>query len=126
MYEAFLLKYNEACRLFIVCKIMESIIEDTLLTHLIQNKLIHKNQHGFVPFKSCTTNLLETIDLLTSALNQNVSVDIILNDLQKAFDTVPHNKLLRKLKMYRISQKRCATRFSSWTNFIYYLYKRFT
>ena len=49
----------------IPCKIMESIVRDHIMKHLIDNNLLRKNQHGFVPRKACVTNLLETYDFIT-------------------------------------------------------------
>jgi hypothetical protein len=39
----------------IICKLMEKIIKNELMTYLLQNKLISDKQHGFLPGKSCTT-----------------------------------------------------------------------
>ena len=61
---------------------MESILKDTMFKHLNVNKLIINQQHGFVNNKSCITNLLETLDLLTNALENGFAVDIIFLDLQ--------------------------------------------
>jgi len=49
----------------VVCKVMEGIIRDVLMKYLISNNLISKEQHGFVPKRCCTTNLLETLDMIT-------------------------------------------------------------
>ncbi|XP_065683341.1 uncharacterized protein LOC136096115 [Hydra vulgaris] len=51
----------------IVGKVMERIIKDHMMVFLIENNLISKEQHGFVNNKSCITNLLETLDLITQA-----------------------------------------------------------
>ena len=59
-------------------------------------------QHGFVKKKSCTTNLLETIDFITFAIENGIPVDVVLLDFGKAFDTDAHKRLLLKLKAYRI------------------------
>ena len=42
----------------IVCRLLESIIKDDLMSHLKENNLILDSQHGFVNGKSCTTNLI--------------------------------------------------------------------
>ncbi|CAF1100150.1 unnamed protein product, partial [Brachionus calyciflorus] len=84
----------------ILCKIFERIIKDIMLKHLIDNDLISKSQHGFLPNKSCSTNLLETIDFITEAISLGFSVDIVYTDFAKAFDKVSHQKLLHKLKSF--------------------------
>jgi hypothetical protein len=82
---------------------MESIIKDKIVEHLSTNNLISKDQHGFVKGKSCTTNLLESFDLITKATDNGIPVDIIFKDFSKAFDRVPHTRLcLRKLIAYGI------------------------
>jgi hypothetical protein len=72
---------------------MESIVRDSIMKHLIDNKLISTEQHGFVKNKSCVTNLLATLDLITQALEDGFPIDIIFLDFAKAFDSVPHERL---------------------------------
>jgi hypothetical protein len=60
-------------------------------------------QHGFLKGKSTTTQLLEVYhDILDSVASGN-KVDVIYLDLSKAFDKVPHNLLLLKLKHHSIN-----------------------
>lgn len=81
-----------------VCKIMESIVRDHLLKYLVQYNLISKCQHGFVPGRSCTTQLLECMDEWTEALDEGESLDVAYLDFSKAFDSVPHNRLIHKMR----------------------------
>ncbi len=81
----------------IVCKIMERIIRDQMMVYLVENNLISKEQQGFLNNKSCNTNLLETLDLITQAFGEDYSIDILFLDFAKAFDSVSHFKLLKKL-----------------------------
>ena len=81
---------------------MERIINKSLMHHLIQHKLINRNQHGFVSGRSTVTNLLECTQQWSEALQFRHSVDIIYLDFKKAFDSVAHNKLLTKLQCYGI------------------------
>jgi hypothetical protein len=60
------------------------------------------DQHGFTQNRSCLTNLLETLEEWTEALNDGYGLDAIFLDYQKAFDTVPHQRLLHKLKAYGV------------------------
>jgi len=84
------------------CKLLESIIREELLDHLNRHQLIDKNQHGFVNGKSCLTNLLETLESVTKSLDNSDDVDVIYLDYQKAFDSVSHAGLLKKLQGYGI------------------------
>ena len=97
----------------IVCKIMESIIRDNMVAHLIANELLHASQHGFMNSKSCQTNLLEYLDTLTSLVDQGYDIDVIYLDFAKAFDKVPHLRLLQKLDCCGISGK-VLTWIGSW------------
>lgn len=81
-----------------VCKILESIIRDAILDHLKKYNLIKNTQHGFVKNKSCLTNILEFLEYVTNYIDQGLPVDVIYLDFQKAFDKVPHKRLLLKLK----------------------------
>ena len=45
------------------------------------------------------------MDIITSSLDHRSPVDVIYLDLQKAFDSVPHNRLLLKIESYGISGK---------------------
>ncbi|XP_065645292.1 uncharacterized protein LOC136075783 [Hydra vulgaris] len=89
----------------IPCKIFESILHEKIMLHCNLNGLISIAQHGFVQRKSCLTNLLETRDFLTEAAHKKYPVDMIYTDFAKAFDKVPHIRLLSKLKAYGISGK---------------------
>ena len=67
-----------------------------------ENNLFSKVQQGFVSGRPCTTQLLELMEELTEALDSNEDVDIIYLDFNKAFDRVPHKRLLKKLWGYGI------------------------
>jgi hypothetical protein len=84
----------------VVCKVLEGLIRDRFMQYLENEKLIAKEQHGFVRKKACVTNLLETLDLITHSLAHGKAVDMIYLDFLKAFDMVPHRRLLHKLKGY--------------------------
>ena len=87
------------------CKVMESIIHDSLSNHLLSNNLISEHQHGFLKKRSTVTNLLSSLHHWVSSLNSRKSTDVIYVDFAKAFDSVSHPKLLHKLSSYGISGK---------------------
>ena len=84
----------------IICKTMESIITDNILLHLILNNLEDLKQHGFTRGKSTVTNLIEALNVWSEALSHGFPVDVIYLDYEKAFDKVPHERLLKEL--YRL------------------------
>ena len=67
--------------------------------------LFSSEQHGFISGKSCTTQLQEFLEDLTQALDNGKDVDVIYLDFCKAFDKVPHRRLLKKLWAYGIRGK---------------------
>jgi hypothetical protein len=77
---------------------MESVIKDELMLHLNQQNLIRDSQHGFIPGRSCATNLLTFQEEVTKCVDEGVPVDIFYLDFAKAFDKVPHGRLLVKLE----------------------------
>ena len=89
----------------IFSKFMESIIKDHLMCHLLSNNLLSAYQFGFIPGRSCTTQLLYVLDYFTHHLDQGDSVDVIYLDFQKAFDSVPHQRLIQKLSSFGIHGK---------------------
>jgi len=87
----------------VICRLLETILKNNILDHLLDNNLIKSSQHGFLPHKSCTTNLLEFLETATSAVDQGDAMDVLYLDYAKAFDKVPHKKLLAKMEALNIS-----------------------
>ena len=86
----------------VIHKLLESIIRDHIMDFLIKHKLINSSQHGFLKSKSCLTNLLCFFEEITKWVDEGSPVDIIYLDFQKAFDKVPHQRLILKLKSHGI------------------------
>ena len=79
-----------------VSKIFEKCIRDELLSHC--KELIHDTQHGFIPNKSCVTQLLPFSHDISLGLNSGELIDVVYFDFAKAFDSVNHDIILHKLK----------------------------
>ena len=82
----------------ICSKIMERVIYAELLKHTLH--LIDDRQHGFLHNRSCATNMINLIDSLSTAVLNNTATDIIYFDFAKAFDSVNHDLILKKLKNF--------------------------
>ena len=91
----------------ILCKVYEKIIRTHILEHVSAN--ISRMQHGFMIGRSCLSNLLESFDIINDFLSEGETVDIFYLDFQKAFDSVPHYRLLVKLKSFGINNKTLDT-----------------
>ena len=89
----------------VVCKVMERLVVNQVLDHVKGNSLLCEEQHGFQSGRSTVTNLLEALNVWTEALMHGLPVDVIYLDYAKAFDTVPHERLLRQISSFGIKGK---------------------
>ena len=90
--------YRPISLLSIVSKVMERCLFIAIRDHVFN--LIRACQHGFIAERSCATQLVEVLDQIGTKLDRGRQVNIIYLDMSKAFDTVNHTKLLRKLHQY--------------------------
>ena len=88
-----------------VSKICEKLVKRGMINFIERGKIICNEQHGFRSGRSCLTNLLTTLEDLTRFNDEGVSVDVLYLDFRKAFDSVPHCRLISKLRGYGISGK---------------------
>ena len=82
----------------IICKVMEKIIQLELMNHIRHHSILINSQHGFVQRRSCLTNLLDCFENVYTHLDKGSPVDIVYLDFAKAFDKVPHTRLMRKIE----------------------------
>ena len=90
--------YKPASITSIIGKLMESMVRDKLVIHMEINNVLSEKQHGFVSNNNCMTNLFICMENWTYMLENGHPIDIIYTDFAKAFDRVPHQRLLQKLK----------------------------
>ena len=86
-------------------KACETVIRDAILDHLDRHQLIIDSQHGFRRGGSCLSNLLQFLDAVTGSLDRNNCIDVVYLDFSKAFDKVPHRRLLDKVNKHGIGGK---------------------
>ena len=89
----------------LLCKVFEHFIRDALYKHLIKNSLLSKEQYGFCKKRSCVSQLLVTLNEWFTFLDNKIPVDAAYLDFRKAFDSVPHKRLITKLKGYGVRGK---------------------
>ena len=76
-----------------------------LYKYLLQNNLFYEKQFGFQASNSTEHAVIQLISQILDAFNENKYTLGIFIDLSKAFDTVDHNILLKKLDMDGIKEK---------------------
>jgi hypothetical protein len=86
----------------IVCKLLEHIIHSNIMSHFDRYNILTDKQHGFRSKRSCETQLVTTIQKIAQNVTSKGQVDVILLDFAKAFEKVPHRRLLHKLKFYGV------------------------
>ena len=86
----------------ISCKIFEHILFSNIMKHFDEHNIITDYQHGFRKSRSCESQLLLTVQDIAKGLDEGKQIDAILLDFSKAFDKVPHARLLTKLDYYGV------------------------
>ncbi len=82
----------------VTCKLLEHILCTHLRRHMDNNDILTRFNHGFRSKHSCESQLLLTTHDLYSRLDKEEEVGLAVLDFSKAFDTVPHQRLLYKLR----------------------------
>ena len=84
------------------CKLLEHILCSQILSHFDQYNVLTKLNHGFRSGFSTETQLLVTLQDLLKSFDKKMQTDVAILDFSKAFDTVPHDKLLYKMNRYDV------------------------
>ena len=86
----------------VLCKVLESLIRKAVMEHIMANNLLTDKQYGFISGRSTVLQLLHYVDYCAEIMARGGTVDAIYMDYAKAFDTVPHKRLVAKLEAYGI------------------------
>jgi hypothetical protein len=84
---------------------MEKLVRNLIVDHMIRNKMFSKKQFGFISGRSTTLQLLKVMDEWTGILDNGGRIDSIYMDFMKAFDKVPHRRLIKKMEGYGIGKR---------------------
>jgi len=94
--------YRPISVLPVFSKILEKLMYNRLLKYLNSKNILNKNQYGFREKHSTYMALLQLIDDISKEMdNRNHTIGIFI-DLSKAFDTIDHKLLLKKMEFYGI------------------------
>ena len=89
----------------VACKLLEHVLCSHIRDHLDRHNALSPYQHGFRKKMSCESQLLVTTHDLLSRLDHKEEVDVGVLDFSKAFDVVPHKRLMSKLRLYGVEGK---------------------
>ena len=87
----------------VVCKLLEKSIREEIVNHMSRHNLLSDSQFGFRKNRSTILQLLIVMEDWAEALDNDLQVDTVYLDFRKAFDSVPHRRLIQKLEGYGIS-----------------------
>ena len=87
---------------------MEHVVYKDIMNHLENYDILFANQHGFRKNHSCETQLILTVEDLGRNVDNGDQMDMLILDFSKAFEKVPHRRLLSKLQFYGIQGKTLA------------------
>ena len=94
--------YRPVSLLSVFSKILERLMYDRVIGFIDKHNILHKCQFGFRKKYGTSLALIHLVDKLCQALNEKKVTLGVFIDLKKAFDTVDHTILLRKLHSYGI------------------------
>ena len=96
--------YRHTSSTSVVCKLLEKVVCKYLKSHFSHNSILIDNQHGFMPVVPVKRSFCK-LRMIGQNLWTHVSVHVIYLDISRAFDSVPHSLLLKKLNKIGISGK---------------------
>ena len=94
--------YRPVSVLPVFSKLIERLMYNRLIQYINENKLLYEYQFGFQRGKSTHMALIVLLDKISEALDRGECVMGVFLDFSKAFDTVDHSILLRKMQKYGI------------------------
>ena len=88
----------------VACKILEAIIKKAVLNFPLENNLLSSTQHGFLPKRSSLTASIDFLEDVSFSVDNSNNVDAVYLDFRKAFDSVPHKRLIAKIEAYGVRE----------------------
>ena len=100
--------YRPISLLPVLSKLVERTVQVQLQQHFEKYDLFHPNGHAYRPNRSTSTAIMDIMDTLYQATDDNLMTSMMALDQSAAFDCVSHVILMRKLAAYKLSKKTLA------------------
>ena len=89
----------------VVCKQMEHVIAGYIRQVWEDRDLLYEGQHGFRRGCSCESQIMTVCQDISYSLDEATRMYPIIIDISKAFDLVPHDRLLKKIAASGVDSK---------------------
>lgn len=90
--------YGKVSLTSVIYKLLEKNIREEIVNHRTRHNLLSDRQFGFRKNRSSILKLLTALNEWTEALDKNSQVDTVYADFRKAFDSVTHKRLIKKVE----------------------------
>ena len=94
--------YRPISLLTTISKVLEKIVYKRVYEYLTKTGQLYENQYGFREKHSCEQAIGQVLGNVLKGLENHLHSAVVLLDLSKAFDTIEHHILLKKLELYGI------------------------
>ena len=97
--------YRPVVLLSVISKVVERAVQNQLLDYMNQTKQLNTNHHAYLKNHSTITAMMQLVDQIYQATDENLITTLMTVDESSAFDMVKHKLLLEKLELYNFSSE---------------------
>ena len=100
-----IVNYRPVSLLPVISKVLEKVIQTRIMNFFLRNKVLSEGQYGFRKGRSTSDAILDFTGNILENMNKGFYTLSLFLDMSKAFDSIKHDTLLKKLEFYGIRGK---------------------